>query len=105
VPSHSDLPFAGVGQAVHDGPQAVFSVAETHCPLQRFFPEGQVPSHGSSGAIHELVAGQTFLPAGQATPHLRPSQVASPPRIDGQASQLNPQLAVCLLSTQMSEHL
>jgi hypothetical protein len=93
-----------VGHATHEPPQAVFSVASTHRPLHAFLPAGQDPSQGSSGPMHELVAGQIFVPAGQLTPHLMPSQVAVPPLIDGHGSHARPQFATTLLSTQAPEH-
>lgn len=105
MPLHWVSPFGDVGQTVHEGPQAVLSDAGTQVLLQRFFPGGHVSPQGSSGPMHSPKAGQAFLPAGQLTPHLVPSQVASPPLIPAHGSQAKPQCEGLRLLLHSPSHL
>ena len=102
----------GAGHGVHDVPQLLTEVLETHCPEQMWRDPSQLAARhcvpeqlklsASAGQGAQVPAQRRWL-ALQVIPQFRPSQFATLFGIAGQAIQDAPQVVGAVLETQEPE--
>jgi hypothetical protein len=103
VPSHVESASLGWAHGVQAVPHEVVALFGTQFPSQSCVPLAQTPLQALSLATHSPA--HSLRLAGQAAPHLVPSQVAVPAIGVGQALHDIPQVSGSLSLTQASLHL
>jgi hypothetical protein len=99
VPSHVAVPLAGAVHGVHDVPQLFGLALGWQLPEQSWLPATHTPEQEAVLAMQ--APAHSFIPVGQAPPHVVPSQVAVPPVGIGQATHAMPQFATSVFFTQV----